>query len=192
MPAPRSRPAAVPDPEIEDDATIPESPSAGAASSTASSAGTEFFEPDGEGPEFEGAEPADQERAAFTVRPGEEQILDVDWDPKVVRSLLESTGQVLHTAAGKSQEDWVFTERELRAIAPPLARILSRYPVTAAASGIGDEFAVIIGFSGYTMRSLKERKAAIEAQQARAAAAVAAPAPAPDPNQSFDPMAEAV
>jgi hypothetical protein len=145
--------------ETTEETTVP----SGADSSTDSSAATangDFF--DDAGPVFDGEQPIDQDRASFTLRPGDEQLLDLTWDPKVVRSILEATGSTLHMAAGKGETDWVFIKRELDVIAPPLARMLSRYPATAVAAGAGDELAVILGLSGYTIRSLKERKAALE------------------------------
>ena len=163
MPAARRVVAAVDPPEpdpIEEVEEPTEEDSEG--SSTASSAATDFF--DDAGPEFDGkAPPVDEERAAFTIRPGDQELLDLEWDPKVIRSILETSGQALHSVAGKGDQDWLFIERELRAIAPPFARILSRYPTTAAAAAAGDEVAVIIGFSGYTLRSIRERKEAIAA-----------------------------
>lgn len=75
---------------------------------------------------------------------------------------------MLHALAGKGDDDWLYTQAELRAIAPPLARILNRYPVTAAAAGSGDELAVLIGFGGYAMRSIQVRREAIAAERAEA------------------------
>lgn len=173
MPAPRrvSPPA-----EAEPDETLEETPEVdeeeSADSLTASSAATDFFEDPG--PAFEGEQPVDEDRAAFTIRPGQQELLDVAWDPNVVKSILEAVGQTTHTIAGKGDQDWIFIERELRAIAPPLARILSRYSATAAGAAAGDEIAVILGLSGYTMRSIKERKEAMEVAAERAARAEAA------------------
>jgi hypothetical protein len=187
VPAPR-RVQVPPAQDPEEQQTPPEEQEgdASADSSTGSSAATEFFEDTG--PEFEGkGSPLDEDRAAFTIRPGEQELLDIEWDPNVVKSILEASGSVLHQAAGKGEQDWIFIERELRAIAPPLARILSRYPATAAAAAAGDEFAVIIGLSGYTIRSLKERKAALEAAAVEPALnPTAAAAPAPDPVIPYD------
>lgn len=164
MPAPRRVTAAVePDPEDQAPELDPEveleEDSQG--SSTASSAATDFFEDTG--PEFEGKQDVDPERAAFTIRPGTQELLDVTWDPVVVRSILEAIGQTAHTVAGKGEQDWIFIERELKAISGPLARILSRYDATAAGAAAGDEIAVILGLSGYTLRSVKERKEAMAA-----------------------------
>ena len=178
VPAPRRVVAAV-EPEPVEAEEVEEPSESEEGSSTASSAATDFF--DDAGPEFDGkAPPVDEERAAFTVRPGDQELLDLEWDPKVVRSILETSGQALHAVAGKGDEDWLFIDRELRAIAAPLARILSRYPTTAAAAAAGDEVAVIIGFSGYTLRSIKERREAMaaaagEPPSARPAAAVESP-----------------
>lgn len=190
MPAPRRVVAAVDPPEpdqIEEVEEPTEEDSEG--SSTASSAATDFF--DDAGPEFDGKAPeVDEERAAFTIRPGDQELLDIEWDPRVVRSILEVTGQGLHSIAGKGETDWIFVKRELDAIAPPLARILSRYPATAAAAAAGDEMALIIGLSGYTLRSVKERKQAMEAADARAS--FEPPAPAAQPMPDMDEPADVV
>lgn len=106
----------------------------------------------------------DSDQAAREPPPAPEpEILDSLWHEETVRSLLEAQGSVLHGVAGKGETDWVYTRDELRAIAGPLTRILNRYPATQAAAGSGDEIAVILGMGGYTMRSIRERKAALAA-----------------------------
>lgn len=132
-------------------------------SSEVSSGTTDIWEDPGPGFDPRDAPEDGEGAAAFTVRPGEEGILELEWDPKVVRGLLENAGVGIHGLVGKAQEDWVFTQKELGAISGPLTRILNRYPATAAAAAAGDEIAVLLGFGAYTARSLKERKAAVEA-----------------------------
>lgn len=131
-------------------------------SSTGSAATTELFED--EGPDFEPGEQPDQERVAYTRRPGDEpELLAGDgWDPNVVASNLETIGLVIHTTAGVGESDWLFTQKELRTIAPPLARILNRYDATRLAAAAGDDLAVLAGLAAYTLRSVKERKEVLE------------------------------
>ena len=78
-----------------------------------------------------------------------------------MRSILQTQGSILHQAAGAGGSDWLYTEAELGAIAPPLTRILNRYDATRAAAGTGDEIALVIGLSAYVGRSYQERRAAL-------------------------------
>lgn len=98
---------------------------------------------------------------------------DVEWTQRQVRSLLEVQGRATHAVVGVGEQDWLHTEADLAAIAPPLTRILNRYPATAAAAAIGDEALLIAGVGGYAMRSWLERKQELQ----RRAATAAAPAP---------------
>ena len=77
--------------------------------------------------------------------------------------MLETQGAALHAVAGKADEDWLYTKTELDAISKPLTRILNRYDATRVAAGTGDEIALLLGFTGHTLRSLQERKAALAA-----------------------------
>jgi hypothetical protein len=94
----------------------------------------------------------------------EPDSVDVDvalgWEEAQVRQMLEAQGVVLHTLAAvdKSSEEWVYTAGELRAIAGPLTRILNTYDVTRAAAGTADPLVMMIGLSGYVMRSYGERR----------------------------------
>ncbi len=137
------------------------------ASSEASSASDLLEDP---GPEFDAGQ-AGQDAAArdedrrLSIAPGGSTGVELEWAPDAVRSLLETAGAAGHAIAGKAEEDWVFTKVELDAISKPLTRILNRYDATRVAAGTGDELALILGFVGYTLRSVQERKKAIQAQQ---------------------------
>lgn len=87
------------------------------------------------------------------------------WDEPTVRSLLHGQGLIVHQAlaADKESGEWIYTEAELSAIAPPLARILNRYDATRAAAGTGDEIALLIGLTGHVARSIAERRAVLRA-----------------------------
>lgn len=86
-----------------------------------------------------------------------------EWEEETVRSILNAQGGALHALAGVSEDDWVYTQTELAAIAPPLTRILNRYDATRAAAGTGDELALLIGMSGYVGRSIAERRRVLAA-----------------------------
>ncbi len=144
----------------------PDAPAAASAPlSTASSAASFVGDP---GPDFEpGTEYA---REGFAPpEPGAEIAgpapVELAWEEDSVRSILTAKGSAIHALAGVAEQDWLYTEADLMAIAPPLTRILNRYPVTQAAAGAGDELAVVIAFGGYGMRSYTERKAVLEDQE---------------------------
>jgi hypothetical protein len=127
-------------------------------SSTASSAARSAFVED-PGPEHEPG----NARPGAEVPPIGSEPPAIAWEEDSVRSILTAKGVAIHAVAGVADEDWIHTKDDLDSIAPPLTRILNRYPVTQAAAGTGDELAVVIGLSGYAMRSWTERKAFLEA-----------------------------
>lgn len=157
-PAKRPRAAA------EDPETTAGASAAAEGSSTASSAASEP-RPSGNG-FFSDPGPGFDAQAASQAPQPEPEVLDPGfWQEDTVRGLLEAKGTALHAVIGKADTDWIYTRDELRAIAGPLTRILNRYPATQAAAGSGDELAVIIGLTGYTTRSIRERQAALKAGQ---------------------------
>lgn len=147
------------------DETPSPSPESGAAGSSPGSAPTSSTDPlafvGDVGPAFD-AEGAAQQPAPETAQPE----VAAEWDEQAVRNILTAKGQVLHglIAVDKSSDEWIYTRGDLGAIAPPLTRILNRYPITQAAAATGDELALIIGLGGYAARSIAERKIALQAQ----------------------------
>lgn len=154
-----------PDPSQEPSPEASPSPSPGAkapgeGSSTGSSTGSPFVS--NPGADFAGG----HERPGFEGSPEPEpEVLDFGWEEDSVRSILEAKGSAIHALAGVAERDWKYTRDDLDAIAPPLTRILNRYPATRAAAGTGDELAVMIGLGGYASRSWIERSAAIAAAE---------------------------
>jgi hypothetical protein len=148
-------------------------PESDEGSSRASSASDFIADP---GPEFDpgqagqDAKARDEDRV-LSVAPGGETGIEVQWDPAVVKSMLQAQGSALHAVAGKAEQDWIYTKDELSAIAPPLTRILNRYDATRVAAATGDELALILGLTGHTMRSLQERKTVLDAIKAAEEAA---------------------
>ena len=166
-------------------------PSSGGAggSSTASSKGSPtsaFVADPGEpfDPRGAAAEPVEPELEAAPP------ALIPEWSADVVRGLLEAQGNLAHTlvAVDKESDEWLYTRADLAAIAPPLTRILNRYDATRAAAGAGDEAAVVLGLSGYVLRSYSTRRASLGRQRpsgpqpvsGRAASPGSGPPPAPD------------
>lgn len=152
------------------------SPAPAAASGKGSSAGKTAgrFSVD-PGPAFD-AEHRPQTEPVAEVEPEVVQL----WDERRVRVLLGAKGAALHAlvAVEKESTEWVYTQRDLEAIAPPLTAILNRYDATRAAAAAGDELAVAIGFFGYAGRSWRERQQALArlaAQEPVPVTGVAAP-----------------
>ena len=113
----------------------------------------------------------------------------IEWDRDQVRDFLVAQGAAVHAVAGKSENDWVYTEAELVALSGPLTRVLNRYDVTRAAAGAGDELALALGFGAYAGRSWQERMQALrelEAQPEVPVSGVAPDDPAP-PGEPIDP-----
>jgi len=111
----------------------------------------------------------DHEQAAAQPAPElapQVAVLDQLWEEDTVRSILRAEGAAVHTLVGVTDDDWVWLEHELDAIAPPLTRILNRYPATRAAAGAGDEAAVVIALGGHATRSYIARKAELAARMA--------------------------
>ena len=103
--------------------------------------------------------------------------------------MLGIQGRLLHAAVGVAEEDWIHTDVDLQAIAPPLARIFNRYEPIRRYAGHADPLMLAIAFGSYGTRSLLERRqvlAAVEPEEdtqpiAPAEEAPPAPAPAPPP-----------
>lgn len=87
--------------------------------------------------------------------------LEPEWDEEALQRLLLAKGELLHTFAGVAENDWRYTAADLKAIAPPLSRILNRYPATRAVSTAQDPLALAIGVSAYAIRSGRERGAVL-------------------------------
>jgi hypothetical protein len=90
------------------------------------------------------------------------------WTTDRIRTVLETQGAVVHGLVAVDSEslEWLYTEADLKAIAPPLTRILNRYDVTRAAAAASDELSVAVGLAGYAARSWSERQRALKARHA--------------------------
>ena len=147
-----------PPPEADAEAPSGDSPTESEKGSPAAEAGDFVGDP---GPAF------DAEAAAAEPEPGGAELHaleppEVEWDEAALAGVLRAKGQVLHNLAGVGEHDWEYTEADLAAIAPPLARILNRYPVTRAAAGSADPIALAIAFGAYGVRSSRERSAVMQ------------------------------
>jgi hypothetical protein len=125
------------------------------------SAGSEFIADPGPGFDTEQAPPAP------TPEQPPEVLLD-EWDEQRIREALVLQGEVTHALLRVGPEDtetWLHTERDLRAIAPPLTRILNRYDITRAAAAAGDEALLAAGLVRYGARNFTRRRKLQAARQ---------------------------
>jgi hypothetical protein len=88
--------------------------------------------------------------------PAAEQL--VQWEEDTIRALLTLKGRGLHAAVGVAEEDWRYTELDLAAIAPPLARICNRYEPIQRFAKYSDPLTLAFAFGAYGVRSLEERQ----------------------------------
>lgn len=139
------------------------------------------------GPAFD-AEAAAAEPPPEPVPPaGPSAEPDVQWEETVVRSILGIQGRFLHAGIGVSEQDWLHTDLDLAAIAPPLTRIFNRYEPIRRYAAHADPITVAVGVSGYATRSLLERRRELADQEEHEGgeveveplAPMTAPAPAP-------------
>lgn len=115
----------------------------------------------------------EQEPAAHTALPaGEEEVLlgeavlpDVKWEEEAVGEHLKMVGTIAHELWGKSESDWLMSERDLERMTGPLTRILNRYEPTARASVASDPILLGYGTTMYTYRSILQRRAALAAER---------------------------
>jgi hypothetical protein len=108
----------------------------------------------------------DPEAAASQAPPPplapEPPALEVEWDEEVIRSLLGIQGRALHAGIGVSEQDWIHTDVDLQAIAPPLTRICNRYEPVRRYARHADPVTLVTGLAAYATRSLLERRQALE------------------------------
>jgi hypothetical protein len=109
------------------------------------------------------------------------------WEEEVIKSLLGVQGRVLHAAIGVSEQDWVHTDVDLAAIAPPLTRICNRYEPVRRYARHADPVTLLTGLAAYATRSLLERRDVLAALAEDADTMPIAPAeesPVPTPEAS--------
>ena len=182
-------------------------PPPAAASSTDSSRASASRAPlvEDAGPQFDperAGPPPPAADAPPAAAPPLQEVLP-EWEEEAIANLLGIQGRLLHAAVGVAEEEWLYTELDLAAIAPPLVRILNRYEPTRRYATYGDPISLAIGGAGYVTRSLIERRHAIEAgppptetpippadapppQPAAATAEAPPPPPPPPPRAAAD------
>jgi hypothetical protein len=165
-PTPIRPQAPTPSPTPPDAPADSSTASAPASSTSRRAAGLFIGDP---GPAFDSKQAA-AEPAPEPAPAPELGVVEVGWEEDTVRSLLSAEGQVVHTLAGVDDDDWLWLQHELDAIAPPLTRILNRYPALRAAAEAGDGMAVMIAMGGHVTRSYMTRRAELVAAAAEAPA----------------------
>jgi hypothetical protein len=76
----------------------------------------------------------------------------------VISGLLGVQGRALHAGIGVAEQDWVYTEADLAAIAPPLTRICNRYEPVRRYAAHADPVMVLMGVGATITRSMLERR----------------------------------
>jgi hypothetical protein len=95
-----------------------------------------------------------------------------EWDEPRIREILTLQGEVTHELLRVGKDDtetWIHTEKDLRAIAPPLTRILNRYDATRALAAAGDEALLAAAVVRYGARNFTKRRRLLAARAAEAA-----------------------
>ncbi len=100
--------------------------------------------------------------------PAAEPVESVQWEEETIAALLGLKGRALHAAAGVAEEDWRYTELDLAAIAPPLARICNRYEPIQRLAKYSDPMTLAFALGAYGVRSLEERQAELGYREAEA------------------------
>lgn len=109
----------------------------------------------------------------------------VGWQPAKLRRIVKTQGITTHELVGVGQEDWLWRDSELDAIAEPLAAMLNEIPVARAAAAVSDEATVAAVLAEYCIRSVRERSRVLKARRAvqdRPSAAAASQAPVGAPH----------
>lgn len=104
------------------------------------------------------------------LEPETAELIAAAWEESQVREFLTMQGQVTHAVLRVGPDDtesWIHTEQDLKAIAPPLTRILNRYDATRAAAAAGDELVLIAAVGRYGARNYVRRRRLL-AEQANA------------------------
>jgi hypothetical protein len=150
-----------PDPTIPPGSDRPQSADSSPASGKGSPT-SEGFIADA-GPEFEpeAAAPINAGVPRQPPPPGPEATAPIVWEEDTVEALLRLKGRGLHAAAGVGEADWLYTELDLAAIAPPLTRICNRYEPIAKLAQHSDPLLLAFAFGGYGLRSVEERRRAL-------------------------------
>lgn len=84
-------------------------------------------------------------------------------------------------------ELWLHTDQDLRAIAPPLTRILNRYDVTRAAAAAGDEALLAAAILRYGSRNVIRTNRALHRKRTLPPEPVSGVAAEPDTGPEHDP-----
>ncbi|MFL5910773.1 MAG: hypothetical protein ACJ768_09435 [Gaiellaceae bacterium] len=136
-----------------------------ASSPTASSAASEFAADPG--PAF------DPEGAPAAPEPEEDRsgwFEDPHWEESTIRDALVLQGEIAHSLVEwrlelDGTDVWQHTQKDLRAIAPPLTRILNRYEPTRLAAAAGDEALLAAGLMRYASRNVMRTRRAMANRQ---------------------------
>lgn len=167
-----------PDPQPQS----PTDPQAAEGSSPASSLGSPNRFAVDRGPAFDDPNRPQVEPEIDALGGQVEAEIPTGWDPDTLRPILKAQGQMLHhaIAVDKESDEWVYTDGDLDAITPPLAKVMNRYAVTAAAAAVGDEIGLGLALFAYASRSIKTRMASIAERDDEGPVPITGVAPGPE------------
>lgn len=94
-------------------------------------------------------------------------VLDVAWEPGRIKTMVRAQGLLTHDLVGVGQQDWLWKDHELEALAEPMANTLNKIPATRAAAAVSDELTVGAVMFEYAARSIRERRQVLGARKAR-------------------------
>jgi hypothetical protein len=115
------------------------------------------------------------------------------WDQATIEQFLRGTGAGIHMLAGRAENDWLMTEKDLERIAPPLTRICNRYEAVLKLSPMADPLLAAHGFGLWGWRSaLEAKRAQRDAEEAEPAGPgyERGPAPTKDEPPELNELAE--
>lgn len=139
-------------------ATAPADPTESRASSRGSwAAGRNPFVADA-GPRFD-------PEAAQEAGPVPLHVLEVAWEPGRIKTMVRAQGLLTHDLVGVGEQDWLWKEHELEALAEPMANTLNKIPATRAAAAVSDELTVGAVMFEYAARSIRERRQVLVARK---------------------------
>ena len=164
---------------------MPPSKNQEGASSAASSTSSPYV--GSAGPGFDPNKPP--EHAVQRDELDGEELVE-EWQREQVEAWLTNAGDLAHAAIGIAENEWKFTQTDLRRIGPSATRMLNRYQPTRAVAAYSDPMALAMGFGLYGWRSGLERVAELKARKEAAEGQVVATghgaplAPSPPPASS--------
>lgn len=179
---PSQSPGAWPDPSPQaPNPTDPAAPAEGSSPASSPGSPTSRFSVD-RGPAFDDPNRPQVEPEIDALGGAVEAEIPTGWDPEKLKPILKAKGQLLHhaIAVDKESDEWVYTDAEADAVATPLAAVLNRYTMTAAAAAVADEIGLGVALFAYAQRSIQTRMASIAERDEQGPVPITGHVPGPE------------